>query len=619
MFVRSSSHIMPIKNWNIFAIILVVFLTASYLIFYGYKNAQTAHDKTAEAINNQLLKKHLLTDMYNASQERSVILLKMHVERDIFKLDDLNMQLGEQARIFLKARQRILTLPLNTKEKALIDKQIAAAMKNGPLQDSIAKMFLGGERDAATKLLVEEAVPEQYVMRALINQSIEEYDNEYALIIENIRNKFAVNNLISLFLGVLLACTSIAVIIVILTRLSRQEEKAIKIALTQAEQADRVKSQFLANMSHEIRTPLNAIMGLAQVGLRTGNDREASKRFRTILSSGQHLLEIINEILDLSKLSAGKLCIESIPFKLVTNVDDALGLVRGSAQKKELRLTVEYDKDLPDWILGDPYRLRQILVNLLGNAIKFTHQGDIGLAVQVIDTQICFTVTDMGIGIDDEQLSRIFGAFEQADGTTARRFGGTGLGLAISLELAELMGGTITGESKHGIGSSFQLCLPLKATQEPEDYNPPEMQAASKRLIGFSVLAVDDDEVNRIVLRESLEYEGATVVLAENGQQALERLERDGSAVIDIVIMDVQMPVMDGYDTTRQIHLIAPALPVVGLTAHAMVEEETRCMEAGMAAHLAKPVDIDHMVTVLLQHLPAKDTQACYTVQATPR
>ena len=605
---------MRINNWSFLIIILVVFLTASYQIFYGYKNAQIAHEETAEAINNQQLKKHLLTTMYNASQERSVILLKMHIERDIFELDELNMQLGEQARIYIKARQKLFTLPSSTKEKELLEKQKAAAMKNGPLQDSIAQMFIEEKRDAATKMLIDKAIPGQHMMRTYINKSLEEFNNENAQIIDNIKNKFEENNRISLILGTLLAFSSIAIIIVVLTRLSRKEEKVIVDALKQAEQANRVKSQFLANMSHEIRTPLNTVLGLAQLGKLTGHDPEARDRFRFIQSSGQHLLGIINEILDLSKLDAGKLRIESIPFELVDNVNDALNYVRETAHARKLSLIVEYDPDLPVWVMGDPHRLRQILVNLLGNAVKFTQQGEVRLGVHSANTQICFTVIDTGIGMDSAQISQIFMAFEQADGTTTRRFGGTGLGLAISRDLAELMGGTITAESVPGHGSTFHLCLPLTKTEQPENYTSSDMQAAGERLAGLRVMAVDDDELNRMVLREMLEYEGATVVLAENGQQALDRLEEVGSSAFDIVIMDVQMPVMDGYKTTQHIHAIAPSLPVVGLTAHAMVEEGMRCMAAGMVAHLTKPVDIDHLATVLLQQLPIKRKPNKYAI-----
>jgi CheY-like chemotaxis protein/HPt (histidine-containing phosphotransfer) domain-containing protein len=374
-------------------------------------------------------------------------------------------------------------------------------------------------------------------------------------------------------------------------------------ARDRAEVANRAKSQFLANISHEIRTPLNAVMGFAQVGRRSTQDPDAKSRFKHILVSGQHLLGIINEVLDLSKLDAGKLFIYSTPFELTSNVNEALELVRESARVKGLNLAVKYDPELPDWVMGDPLRLRQILTNLLDNAVKFTREGGVRLVVHPVNGQISFSVIDTVIVIDNTQISRLFNAFEQADGTTTRQFGGAGLGLAISVKFAELMGGTITAEGVPGKGSTFTLYLPLPKTQQTEPYTRREPRPAGVRLAGLSVLAVDDDELNRMVLREMLENEGATLVLVENGQQAMDCLEKADSIPFDIVIMDVQMQKMDGYEVTRRIHSIAPELPVVGLTAHAMAEERERCLAAGMADRITKPVDQDHLVTVLLQHL----------------
>ena len=211
--------------------------------------------------------------------------------------------------------------------------------------------------------------------------------------------------------------------------------------------------------------------------------------------------------------------------------------------------------------------------------------------------------------MDKAQISLLFKAFEQADGKTTRRFGGTGLGLAISYNLARLMGGNITAESVLDQGSTFTLCLPLTKALQPEHHLPREHQAAGARLVGLTVLAVEDDELNRTVLREMLEYEGATVVLTENGQQALDRLEELGPASFDIVIMDVQMPVMDGYEATRHMNSMAPSLPVIGLTAHAMAEEKDRCLAAGMVAHVTKPVDENYLVAILLQQLSIAGVQ----------
>ena len=383
------------------------------------------------------------------------------------------------------------------------------------------------------------------------------------------------------------------------SRLLEEKVEQLQEARIQAEAASHAKSQFLANMSHEIRTPLNAVLGFAQLGRRTSQDTHAKNHFSRIQASGQHLLGIINEILDLSKLDSGKLRIDSLPFDLAANVNLTVDFVRESARGKDLGLAVEYDPGLPSWVTGDPHRLRQILVNLLGNAIKFTRQGEVRLAVHPRNTDICFSVIDSGIGMDSEQVSRIFMAFEQADGTTTRRYGGTGLGLAISRDLAMLMGGEITVESTPGAGSTFTLCLPLTGTLPAAQGTDIHEQPAENRLAGMHVLAVEDDELNRMVIREMLEIEGASVVLANNGQQAMDRLVEEDPAAFSIVIMDVQMPLMDGYEATRQIHAIAPYLPVIGLTAHAMEEERERCLAAGMMDRVTKPIDAEDLVMTL--------------------
>jgi PAS domain S-box-containing protein len=382
-------------------------------------------------------------------------------------------------------------------------------------------------------------------------------------------------------------------------------EQLQETARREAERLAHAKSEFLANMSHEIRTPLNAVIGLAKMNVRTDHAQSLRENSVRIHEAALHLLDIVNDILDFSKIEAGKMTLDLHPFKLMALVNDVVGLVELRAKEKQLNLVIEHPEGLPEWVMGDSLRLRQILVNLLSNAIKFTEYGHVSLTITSLNDTIEFSVADSGIGMSEEQISRLFTAFEQADNSTTRKFGGSGLGLAISRHLAQIMGGDISVYSTLGLGSRFVLRLPLPETKA-DIHRQNISRQEGPRLQGISVLVAEDVELNRIVLEDLLTHEGAQVVFAENGQQALDRLEETGYSEFDLVLMDIQMPVMDGYQTTRRILKYAPNLPIIGLTAHAMPEERQRCLEAGMRDRVTKPIDADILVAAILQNTLAK-------------
>jgi PAS domain S-box-containing protein len=384
-------------------------------------------------------------------------------------------------------------------------------------------------------------------------------------------------------------------------------ESARAAALQEAERLADLKNAFLTNMSHEIRTPLHAILGLAQIGRRDFASEDAGPLFRRIQQSGRHLLALLNDVLDVSRMDAGKVAIHAQPFRLADHIAELKSMIRPAVSAKGLALSIDCTSDLPEWVEGDALRLHQILINLLGNAVKFTPRGEISLKVAASAERIVFSVSDPGIGMTREQMTHIFQPFEQADIGSARVHGGTGLGLAISNNLAQLMGGQLSVESEQGLGSTFELSLPL-----PEVVAPPEAEDSAKmsavedtamgegqRLKGLHILAVDDVEVNLMVIEDLLTHEGARLTTASHGHQALVRVYESEDNPFDLVLMDVQMPVMDGYEATRRIRSLAPNLPIIGLTAHAFPEERDRCLEAGMSAHLSKPVDIDLLVQTL--------------------
>lgn len=391
-------------------------------------------------------------------------------------------------------------------------------------------------------------------------------------------------------------------------QLERQVERRtqeLSDALQRAEGAARLKSDFLARMSHELRTPLNAVIGLAQLGLREDPQPERKDSYYArIMTAGRHLLRVVNDVLDFSRIEAGKMAIESVPLQLRQVLEGSMAMVEQEARTKSLELTVRVDDTAPEWVLGDAQRLQQVLVNLLANAVKFTERGQVLLRVSWARDHGTFTVSDTGIGLSDEQRSRLFMPFEQGDSSTARRYGGSGLGLVISRHLAREMGGDLVATSELGRGSEFTVSLPLPAVQTGAVPTAAGAQpAAGPRLAGLRLLVAEDIEVNRYLVGRILSGEGAEVRFAENGLEAVQAVTaaQEAGKRFDAVLMDVQMPLMDGYRATRELRALAPDLPVIGLTAHALPEERARCLQAGMVAHLGKPIDHEELVAVLFR------------------
>ena len=376
----------------------------------------------------------------------------------------------------------------------------------------------------------------------------------------------------------------------------------LEAARQEAEHLARVKSEFLANMSHEIRTPLNGVLGMAQIGYRDNAGRDSQKTFGRILESGKLLLGIINDVLDFSKIEAGRMQVESVPMDPRQVLSETMSLLRAQAASKDIQLSYELLPGLPPRCMGDPLRLGQVMINLITNAIKFTPKGSVRVTAAREGDQLVLTVKDTGIGLSAEQLSRLFKPFEQADNSTTRRFGGTGLGLTISHRMVELMGGHIVVDSREGEGSRFQVRLPCVEAAEPAPVAAPSAVGSGPRLQGMRILVAEDNEINQLIIQDLLDAEGAEVVMVENGQLAVECLRNEGIAAFQVVLTDIQMPVMDGYQVAREIHQMAPALPIIGQTAHALAEERERCLEAGMVDHIAKPIDVSRLVAMILTH-----------------
>ncbi|WP_435199085.1 ATP-binding protein [Qipengyuania sp. 902] len=388
-------------------------------------------------------------------------------------------------------------------------------------------------------------------------------------------------------------------------------ERQLKGARSHAENAARAKAQFLANMSHEIRTPMNGVLGFAELLQRRDLDAESARYAELIERSGRSMMMLLNDILDLSKIESGQLKVTSEPVNVVQLSADCVELHRAQAECKGVSLSIAPVVGIPQSVSSDPLRLRQIMLNLIGNAVKFTESGGIKMAVAREQTQLAISVEDSGIGIDESRLAMIFDPFVQAEGSTTRRFGGTGLGLSVSRQLAELLGGSLSVDSMPGIGSRFTLCIPLVEVETV----PARQQGHGRRATDIAmppkgrILLAEDHDVNRMLVTAMLEDLGQEVTHAHDGVAAIEAVTSNFGRrpSFDLVLMDIQMPGCDGYAAARAIRsygIEAEHLPIVALTANAYPEDVLAAQIAGMQAHLAKPLVFEDLAAALARWLP---------------
>jgi signal transduction histidine kinase/DNA-binding response OmpR family regulator len=606
---------------------LVVFVTA-----IGVNNLQALQRDADQIVANHMAKIEHTTTMYASARQRLVAMQRMIFLADPFERDEATQRLNELASDFAQARMTLLELQLTDAERELLKEQGRRTGQALPVQRKISRLVFDEEFDEAKKLLLEQATPAQ-------DKVLEQLDKIYRYQLEaahravaegRIRQKSARQLMIMLsgvamVLGLVVAWT----VIKRTTRATLEREQQFKkieqinhelvkktqelvVAQERAEQANDAKSAFLANMSHEIRTPLTAIMGFSESLL--DNDQSLPERvdaINTVIESGKHLLNIINDILDLSKVEANKLKIESLPLKLFSMFNNIKSITELQAQEKSIALRLFYQFPLPDTIVTDPVRIKQVLLNITNNAVKFTTEGSVTIRVAYNrdGQQLHIEVADTGIGMSPEQQAKLFKPFSQADASTTRKYGGTGLGLHLTKKLAQKLGGDINVDSDPGRGSCFTIILSAPLAEGSQWINSEseiqqtEPGTATPVLpsLGGHVLLAEDVPANQKLIRHYLHRIGVDVEIAENGRIAVEKaLATD----FDLLLMDMQMPVMDGMQAVKALRSQGYAVPILALTANVMNEDQQRYQLADCDGFLSKPIMLDEFYAAMSKYLP---------------
>jgi signal transduction histidine kinase/FixJ family two-component response regulator len=586
--------------------ILTMTLLVIVIVGIGIVGMRQIQSSGEDIVQDRFRKMRLLQAMGTAARERMEILQQMLINPDPFERDRLNLDYLSRGAIFAGARAEFTAIALTGGEQELMARQGELARTAETALNRVLELIHENQAEPARRALAESAVPAQYRMLGALSELMD-YQTVAALdSVQRTQSFFEHGRAASMLMA--LAALAVAAVLILLVRRAALQRREY---LARVEAADQAKSAFLAKMSHEMRTPLSSIIGFAELSME-GNQTvdERIRALKTIHASGQHLLGLINDILDLSKIEAQKLAVDIAPEPVLGIVNEVAALLRAQAESKELNFAVDIDFPLPQMIATDRLRLKQILINLGGNAIKFTERGEVRLRVRYDGTRraVEFQVEDSGIGMSAETQRRLFEDFHQADASITRRFGGTGLGLSISQKLAVLLGGKIAVSSAPGVGSTFTLTLHLAAepvewvdrvAQDAEPQPAVETPPANRRYAG-KVLVVDDTAALRELVTLYLAHAGVDVTVAENGQVAVERARQ---TKFDLIMMDIQMPVLDGVSAIRQLRDGGYASPVVAVTANAMKEDRQRYRDAGFDGHLAKPVLRAHVYALLERHL----------------
>ena len=616
---------------------LSIFIGLVLFIIFIYGKHLEDINSTLEQTEEFSQKMNLNSKLMEIARARTRLTLELMGLDDPFEKDEINLELDKLAARFARTRVLVLQSHLTEEEKTIFKQHEDIVPVILPAQREAVRLSMIGDEASnkkAKQLVYEVVLPGQTRMIETFSRLIQFEQEQITRLSKSTQD--STQTLLKrnyILTGLILsALTMLSGFVMHRIRKIQNELKNSHQELEQrvemrthqmvkakeaAEKASQAKSEFLANMSHEIRTPMNAIINLSYLALDQKIDGVARDYITKLHHSAENLLGILNDILDFSKIEAGQLQIEKIPFNIQELIDGMLNTFQVTAEKKSLQLVYNSSPLECGDVLGDPLRVRQVLSNLVNNAIKFTNEGFVKLEVSPVsrnDSQVTylFAVTDSGIGISEQQLNTLFSAFQQADNSITRKYGGTGLGLAISRQLIKDMNGEIHVASTPDKGSCFSFTIPFAIDHTPRSEKPVEhmaKQLVSDSFGNVSVLLVEDNLTNQLVAKALLLKVGIEPMIANNGLEAVEMVNKND---FDLVLMDIQMPVMDGYQATRQIreNFNSDKLPIVAMTANAMSQDVENCMQAGMNDHISKPLNMELFIKTLTKWLgkPDKNT-----------
>ena len=589
-----------------FGVIIVILIAlVGTLLWHLQRNT---HQLNELAIHEQAAT--LVLEMRQAALTRSLTLQRIAMTADPFLRDEQMMEFSKLGSDFIHAREQFDRLPMGDDRAVLWEMSRKHIVEDATAQAQTIELLREGRDDEAEALIQTHVIAIQKKVMYWMTQLLSEIQSDLQRVTDETATTNQETFTIMSVLGLIGVLTAASIAFYVL-RSSTKAESELVVAREAALAANHHKSLFLANMSHEIRTPLTATIGFAETLLDKGQSQaEKDESIRTIIRNGRHLLGLINDILDLSKIESNKLTLETIEVSPLSMVSEVESLMGSLAREKGLTFEIDVEFPLPSQVRTDPTRLKQILLNLLSNAIKFTAKGAIRVSCRYnkLTDQLHLDIRDTGIGMTPEELAKMFQAFTQADASTTRKYGGTGLGLNISKRLAQLLGGDLTVESSKGVGTCFHLdiaankpanAIDVSAWDATNRHDAKEAATAVPVLCGHVLVAEDSPDIQRLVSMY-VRKTGAEVTLAENGQVAIEHAL---SGDFDLILMDMQMPVMDGVDATTWLRKTGYDKPIIALTANAMQEDRDRYGAAGINGFLPKPIVQADFFAVLANYL----------------